>query len=70
MPKYVIGRVSPQSGRPRWFGGSRNHAIPIWTDDSDEAEQFRTRTKAESTLDTLRRVAPDDDRLRIIEIIS
>jgi hypothetical protein len=42
----------------------------MWTEDSNEAEPFWTWTKAELTLETLRRVASATDRLWIVEILS
>jgi hypothetical protein len=69
MPEYVIERTSG-TGRPQWFSGSWDHGMPLWAQNSDEAEQFLTWTKAELTLETLRRVASTADRLWIVEIIS
>jgi hypothetical protein len=44
--------------------------MPLWTQDSDDAEQFSTWTKAELTRETLRRVASAADHLWIVEMIS
>src|SRR5262245_52475870 len=70
MRAYVIERMSPRDGRPEWFGGYGDVGDPLWIEESDEAQPFGTRTRAELTLDSLRRAAPAAARLRVVEVIS